>query len=292
VLFFIVAIVRGGLNTLLGLVIRLGAIVLVVAGGYYLYERNVERDRAEERRALEHRGLELTVRAISPGSVLGCLEATSGDSLDGACERAVFAGPETVAAATAFIGARLALLNDANDFANRRDPSFANSPTFTGWQRMVSADRFGLVAHVLAARDGCTFENCDSFALVPDPNRLRANLRERTFDALIARYATNWPSRARVALPGPGSPATPGLSFPPAASVPPVSAVANDPPAPAASPTPLPQAAPTPPPPPAATAPVAQKRPPPPKAAPKAGPPPPVQIGPPPSASAPPPRVQ
>ncbi len=286
VLFFIIALFRSGLSNLLALVVRLGAIVLVVVFAWYYLERAAEQQRAEERRSLDQRGLELTSRSIVPGSALACLDATSGDAVEGACERAVFASAETVAAATALAGARLALLNDANDFANR-NPSYQNSATLAGLQRTVSADRFGLVAHVLATRDGCTFENCDAFVMVNDANRLRANLRERTFDALVARYATNWPTRARTAAPGNTS-----MTFPSAASVPPLpSGEAPAPPSSqpfAATPPAVPPLVPAP----ANTQPAAQKRPAPPPAKtaqPRPAPPPPVQLGPPPSASAPPP---
>lgn len=284
VVFLVIALFRSGLSNLLALVVRIGAIVLVVVFAWYYLDRAAEQQRAEERRSLDQRGLELTSRSIVPGSALACLDATSGDSVEGACERAVFANAETVAAATALVGARLALLNDANDFANR-NPSYQNSVTLAGLQRTISADRFGLVAHVLATRDGCTFENCDAFVMVNDANRLRANLRERTFDALVARYATNWPTRARAA-----APSTTSMTFPPAASMPPVPNSESPAPAQPFAATPPAPSTPASPAAPANTQPAAQKRPPPAKTAqPRPAPPPPVQLGPPPSASEPPP---
>ena len=83
-----------------------------------------ERDRADERRALDHRAAELVGRAIAPGSAIACLEATNTETVEGACERAVFASPETVAAATAYMAARLSLLADAHEYTARRDQSY------------------------------------------------------------------------------------------------------------------------------------------------------------------------
>jgi hypothetical protein len=207
-------------------------IVVAVVLGWTFLNRAGEHDRAEERRALDQRAADLVGRAISPGSAIACLEAVSGDAVEGGCERAVFASPETLAAATTYVSERLALLFDAHDFATRRDTNYET--TIASLRRMIAADRFGIASQVLAARDGCTAENCDGFNLVYDDKRLRTTLRERTFDQLVARYAMNWPSRAPrpVASTTPnGTPSTSNLQFPSAQSIPPVSIMNNEPPA-------------------------------------------------------------
>jgi hypothetical protein len=239
----VIAVVRAGFDELGGLLFRAGVIVVAVVLGWSFLNRASERDRADERRALDQRAADLVGRAIVPGSVIACLEATSGDAVEGGCERAVFASPETLAAATSYMSARLSLLADAHDYATRRDTSYETS--IAGLRRMIAADRFGLASQVLSARDGCTAEACDAFNLVYDDKRLRANLRERLFDQLVGRYSVNWPARAPrpVASAPPPTADTPtassmNLQFPSSQSIPPVSIMNNEPTGPAAAPPP------------------------------------------------------
>ena len=185
VALLVIAVLRAGLAEFGALVFRLAVIIVAVVLGWGYLNRAGERDRADERRALEQRSADLTGRAIAPGSSIACLEAVSGDAVEGGCERAVFATPETLAAATTYVAARLALLSDAHDFATRRDTNYESN--IAGLRRMIAADRFGLASQVLAARDGCTADNCDAFNLVYDDKRLRANLRERVFVQLVGR---------------------------------------------------------------------------------------------------------
>jgi len=246
---FVIAVIRAGIGELGGFAFRIAVIVAIAVFGWTYLNRSGERDRADERRALDQRAADLTARAIVPGSSIACLEATSGDAVEGGCERAVFASPETLAAATSFMAARLSLLADAHDFATRRDTNYESN--IAGLRRMIAADRFGLASQVLAARDGCTADNCDAFNLVYDDKRLRANLRERVFDQLVGRYALNWPSRAPrpLASTAPtGVPSASNLQFPSAQSIPPVSIMNNEPPSPPEKPQTSAPAAATPPP--------------------------------------------
>src|SRR5689334_7480936 len=70
------------------------------------------RDLSLERRNLEMRAGQLAAQALAPGSPLACLDATGGENVEAACERALFAAPVTVAAAASYTAARLALLSD------------------------------------------------------------------------------------------------------------------------------------------------------------------------------------
>jgi hypothetical protein len=164
----------------------------------------------------------------------------------------VFASPETVAAASAYVAARLTLLADAHEHTSRRDQAYESS--IAGLRRTIAADRYGLASQVLAIRDGCTPDTCDAFGLVYDDKRLRANLRDRLFDVTVARYAVNWPTRTRPLASGgsggntpTGVPAGPNASFPSAASVPPVmnAEPPSPPPSQAAAPPSAPSAQPT-----------------------------------------------
>ena len=191
----VIAVVRSGLNEFGSLVFRAAVIVIAVVLGWSYIRGSAERDKADERRALDHRAMELVSRATVPGSAIACLEATNTETVEGACERAVFASPETVAAATAYIAARLTLLADAHEYTARRDQGYESS--IAGLRRTIAADRYGLASQVLATRDGCTADACDAFGLVYDDKKLRANLRDRLFDIVVARYAVNWPTRPR-----------------------------------------------------------------------------------------------
>ena len=120
----VIAVVRSGLNEFGSLVFRAAVIVIAVVLGWSYIRSSGERDKADERRALDHRAVELVSRATVPGSAIACLEATNTETVEGACERAVFASPETVAAATAYIAARLTLLADAHEYTARRDQGY------------------------------------------------------------------------------------------------------------------------------------------------------------------------
>ena len=191
----VIAVVRSGITEFGSLIFRVAVVAIAVVFGWTYLTRSAERDRADERHALDQRAADLVGRAIAPGSAIACLEAANTETIEGACERAVFASPETVAAATAYISARLTLLADANDYTSRRDQTYESA--IAGLRRTVAADRYGLASQVLAMRDGCTAETCDAFSLVYDDKRLRANLKDRLFDVTVARYATNWPTRTR-----------------------------------------------------------------------------------------------
>ena len=244
----VIAVMRAGVSEFGSLVFRVAVIVIAVVFGWTYINRASDRDRADERRALDQRAADLVGRAVSPGSAIACLEATNTETVEGACERAVFASPETVAAATAYLSARLSLLADAHEFTSRRDQSY--EAIIAGLRRTIGADRYGLASQVLATRDGCTADVCDAFGLVYDDKKLRANLKDRLFDVTVARYAVNWPTRTRpLASSGGGAPtgvpAGPNVTFPSAASIPPVSIMNAEPPQAAAAP-PSQAAAPTP----------------------------------------------
>jgi hypothetical protein len=109
----------------------------------------------------------------------------------------------------------------------------------------LEADPFGVVAQVLAVRDGCTPAQCGAFALLQDTRRISANLAERPFEARLKQYAASWPAsggRPVASTPTPAAaPPTPAaagprvpnnLYFPSASSIPPVNIMTAEPAAP------------------------------------------------------------
>lgn len=215
-----------------------------------IVDRMAEDERFAERRALAQRNAQLTGAAMAPESTLACLDGAAGETVENACEKTVFAGPQSTAAAVAYMAARLTLLSDGLAFARHSDPDFAVS--LAGLRRAIELDRFGIAAHVLAVRDGCTAERCDAFALLSDANVVKSNLKAQVFDQYVSRYAANWNKNAATApvadrLPGavapiailPEAPAKAPVpdkyDLPSSASIPPVSIMNPEPPLPKAA---------------------------------------------------------
>jgi hypothetical protein len=222
---------RTGRAVSIGAVVRVVLVLFGVAVTWFVFDGWSKRDLAAERRVLDARAFELTSRALMPGSALACLEAGAGDTVEASCEKALFASPESTAGAVSYVAAQLALLADASDFA-RRDRSY--SAELTNLRRAVASDRFGLVAHVLAARHGCTPDQCRAFALLNDASRVSSNLAERSYEFYVVRHASGWPpiAKAPVAASSPpvaaaAPPAAIAMSAPAAAAPPPTSARAS-----------------------------------------------------------------
>lgn len=180
---------------------------------------------AGERQALIARNAALTRAALAPGSALACLDGDAGEKAGDACEPAVFAGAPAVAAAVAFVAERLSILEAA--FALARQGDTEVMAALAGARRAVELDRYGLAAHVLAVRDGCTVAQCPPLAIFTDATVLKANLKAQAFETYVARYAPHW------AKPGePTPPAAATAPTPPAAAqaAQPAPAVASEPP--------------------------------------------------------------
>ena len=237
------------LNGLLKLVV-VAAVIAGAAFAAIAVRDQLTLDRqAAERRALLQRDAELTIGALAPGSALACLDAGAGETIENACESQVFADPQTTASAVAYTGARLALLADASTLAQAGERSLGDA--FAATRRALELDRYGIAAHVLAARDGCTAEKCAAFAWLRDTTALKANLKAQVFDQYVSRYAAAWnkaepdgepvaekPAGAPVASaaePPPGHPVSSKYDFPSAASIPPVSIMNSEPPLPKAA---------------------------------------------------------
>jgi hypothetical protein len=141
--------------------------------------------------------------SIAPGSALSCLDELAGKAVESACEKAVFASPGSVASAVKYVVAQIDLLNDGTAYAGRGDAGYAAE--LTPLRTAIALDRFGLVAHVLGDREGCTVEHCDALAPLRDSTRVRANLRDHTFEAQVKKYTAIWnaPRPAEVAAAGP-----------------------------------------------------------------------------------------
>ena len=156
-------------------------------------------EQGQERLALIARNAELTRTALAPGSALACLDGEAGEKAGDACEEAVFVSAPAVAAAVTFEGERLSILKAAFDLSRQGDSQVM--PAFAGLRRAVELDRYGLAAHVLAVREGCTAMQCAALAMFNDATVLKANLKAEAFETYVAHYAPKWGKPAEPALP-------------------------------------------------------------------------------------------
>jgi hypothetical protein len=249
VVVIVIAIRRAASGGGARLLIPLTAIAVAAIAVVGVLERMATNERMAEQRALLLRHTQLSVTAVAPGSALACLDGAAGEQIETACERAVFADAQSAASAVAYIGARLSFLSDVFTAAQHGGPDL--QAVFASTRRAIELDRYGIAAHVLAVRDGCTAERCAAFAMFQDTGALKANLKVHAFDTYVGRYAADWgkkepaekqpqaaaPSPSPVASAGPealpnGHPVDSRYDFPSAASIPPVSIMNSEPPVP------------------------------------------------------------
>src|SRR5215468_3894454 len=230
----VLAIARAGAATSVNVLLRAGAVAAAVAGGWFYMQRLEQQQYATERRLFEERSAALLARAIAPGSALSCLDEVAGETVEIACEKAVFGSPQSVAAAVNYITAKMALLIDGSDPARGVGATFAAE--LVPLRAALELDRFGIVAHVLAQRNGCTADTCETLAWFIDQSHLLANLRDHTFDEHVAKFVAAWNGSPGAAVDGtavvpsmaalPQNPApavvSPRYDFPSSQSIPPV----------------------------------------------------------------------
>ncbi len=175
----------------------LGA-VLGAAITWAFFDRADMAERSAERRALELRAQQLSAQALGPGSPLACLDVVAGENVVAACERSLFASPASVAAASSYVAARLALLSDIVAYAERGGTDI--DEVLLPLRRSLEADSFGFLAHVLSLRDGCASHNCKALALLHDASRVRANLSAKSYDHYLEHYLALWAKTPEDAL--------------------------------------------------------------------------------------------
>ncbi|HET7888365.1 MAG TPA: hypothetical protein VFL62_19245 [Bradyrhizobium sp.] len=168
---------------------------------------------------------------------LACVDDLAGETVLTACEKAVFGSPEATAAALSYAARQISRLTAYGDVvaANKNMTS-----SLQALRRSVQNDRYGLMAEVLVARDHCTPSDCAAFRSLTDRSRITANIEERTYDGMVARYAALWnaPPAAAPAVAATVAPLIPGMptgrptnaEFPSASSTPAVSIMTAEPP--------------------------------------------------------------
>src|SRR5262245_31750264 len=208
-------------------------LIAIVGACWWVGDYLTRRDRAAEQRALDARVFELAARAFLPGSGLGCLDPLVGETMEAACEKTIFASPEATAAAMSYVAAQLAVLASASQRGDH-----AAEPGVLALRRALEADRFGIVSHVLATREGCTADQCSAFAWLGDTSRIKVYLAERPFESRLKAYSASWPAGGSHAVatsapsssaPGTAARVPNNLYFPSASSIPPVNIMTAEP---------------------------------------------------------------
>jgi len=223
---------------------RITLVFVLALSGAWVLDGFKRRDLAADQHMLEGRALELASRAVTPGSALGCLDAVAGETLDEVCEKALFATPASTAAAVSYVAAQLLLMAAASEHASRSGGSSYGS-ALTSLRRSLEADRFGIVAHVLSVRDGCTPHQCAAFAFLQGTGRVSANLVDRPFDVYFKSHQVGWAAgsgapvanNAPAANQAPTAPTAPtaaakqpnNLYFPSSSSIPAVNIMTTEP---------------------------------------------------------------
>ena len=226
-----------------GFLARVGqySLILLTAAlsGSLIWGFAAVRERDAQRSTLQLRAGELTAQALAPSSSLACLDTLAGDTVQAACERAVFAAPATVATAVSYVAAQYALLFDMTAFGKQGGTGIGDD--LVPLRRELEADPFGFLAQVLVRRDGCTSEHCAAFALLHDPSHVRTNIIAQTFQHYVDHYREVWARSADAPVAGvadmsPTGTADPNkrkvsvnIDFPSAASIPPISIMNPEP---------------------------------------------------------------
>lgn len=209
-------------------VITLLAIAIAVAATVRVYGPAGEAAPAEAR-------AQAAVIASLPA--LSCLDDLAGDAVAIGCEKALFGAPDAVAAAVAYTAARIDRLTELGDAATANNSLTLDMRVL---RKSLERDRYGLVAQVLVARNGCTQFDCAAFRSLTDQQQVAANMDAHLYDTLVARYAPTW----NVPAAAPAMPASAALAglpaslptgkptnaeFPSASSTPPVSIMNPEP---------------------------------------------------------------
>ncbi len=169
---------------------------------------------------------------------LSCLDDLAGNAVAIGCEKALFGSPDAAAAAVSYTAARIDRLTALGDAATAEKSLTLDIKVL---RKSLERDRYGLVAQVLVARDGCTQFDCAAFRSLTDQQQVAANMDSHLYDTLVARYAPTWnapaaaqslPATAALAGLPPSMPTgkPTNAEFPSASSTPPVSIMNPEPP--------------------------------------------------------------
>lgn len=190
----------------------------------------------------------LSVQSNASLPALACLDGLAGESVESACEKALFASADFVAAGVSYTAAQVTRLAA---FGNAAAANKVMTPELNALRRTIERDRYGLVAQVLVTREGCTLSSpCPFFQSLTNSAQISSNMSENLYEGFVGRYASSWNTPQAVAgnapvastaaalgtVPPPGKPVS--GDFPSAASIPPINIMTPEPAAQGAQSTP------------------------------------------------------
>jgi hypothetical protein len=236
----VLVIVVGALGIMRGEAARIAVALILAAPIAWVLDHLAARDLGADARALEARAFELRMHALASSSPLACLEATAGNIVQDACEKALFASAESTATAVSYVAAQLSLLAAGRKHGGAGGSRYPSERT--ALLRAIELDRFGIVAHLLAMRPGCGADRCDFFALLENSSRVSANLAEQPFESYVKTHMAEWPAAGSRSLVSNSAPAyftarppmgaarpASKLFFPSATSIPSVNIMTSEP---------------------------------------------------------------
>ena len=229
---------KSGVLAVSVLAIGIGAFVLMIRGKSPPEQTAMSATSAPEKRPVtagNNFAFQTPLPALLPA--LACLDGIAGESVESACERALFATADSTAAAVSYTAAQITRLSSLGGAAAADK---IMTPDLKALRRMLERDRYGLAAQVLMTRDGCTSASCPFFGSLTDTVQITGNMNERLYDGLVGRYAPLWnapaptpaaPNPPVAALGPPSGPQGKPLSgdFPSASSIPPVNIMTPEP---------------------------------------------------------------
>lgn len=152
--------------------------------------------------------------AASAVPALSCMDELAGEMVLAACEKSLFAAPDSVAAAVSGAAVQLDRLLASGDVAAANK---AMTPDLARLRRSVERDRYGLFAYLLQSRDHCMPDACPAYASLTDRKQIAAHMEERLYEGLVTRYAPSW--TAPVTASAGAAPQVPGAAAAAAAAV-------------------------------------------------------------------------
>lgn len=173
-----------------------------------------------------------TASALPNLPVLSCIDDLAGEVVGSACEKVVFGSPESTAAAVSYTASLLSRLTALGDVSTAK-PNMTTE--MLAIRRALERDRYGLVAQVLTAREGCTATQCAAFRSLMDSRQVAANINDRVFELLVGRYSPSWNAPPAASVPVAGLPASvptgrpTNAEFPSSANTPAVSIMTPEP---------------------------------------------------------------
>ena len=175
---------------------------------------------------------------------LACLDGLAGESVEAACEKALFASADSVAAGVSYTAAQITRLAS---FGNAATANKMMTPELNALRRSIERDRYGLVAQVLVTREGCSLSApCPFFQSLTNSAQISSNMSENLYDGFVGRYAPSWnappvTASAAVSVPAAVPPSVAALGtvpppgrpvsgdFPSSASIPPINIMTPEP---------------------------------------------------------------